>query len=266
MSNLSFGEKHKLEKAFGMGSGYVLEFSNRTFQEFVFDSTGKNIFDDAYTRGSGSKANRLREFWQKEPNHVVGKLIVDLLDHADTGTSDPLREQCRRIAERLLQDAPVEDVEAISPNAAGSDFEALAKAVRECIQKNEPEAGLDRLHTFVVKYVRVLCEKYGITTDRDKPLHSIFGEYVKELRRSERIDSEMTERILKSSISILEAFNHVRNERSLAHDNPILNYNESLLIFNHVASSIRFITHLEDATTSPRSAASAEQDDEEVPF
>lgn len=30
-----------------------------------------------------------------------------------------------------------------------------------------------------------------------------------------------------------------------AHDNPILNYEESLLIFNHVAASIRFIKALE---------------------
>jgi hypothetical protein len=51
----------------------------------------------------------------------------------------------------------------------------------------------------------------------------------------------MTERILKSSISILEAFNDVRNNQSIAHDNPILNYNESVLIFNHVSSAIKFI-------------------------
>ena len=59
------------------------------------------------------------------------------------------------------------------------------------------------------------------------------------------IESEMTLRILKSSISTLEAFNDVRNNRSLAHDNPVLNYDEALLIFNHVAGSIRFLRALE---------------------
>ena len=33
----------------------------------------------------------------------------------------------------------------------------------------------------------------------------------------------------------MEAFNKVRNDESLAHDNPTLSYDESLLIFNHVA-------------------------------
>jgi hypothetical protein len=27
--------------------------------------------------------------------------------------------------------------------------------VREAIERNEPESGLDRLHTFVVKYIKV---------------------------------------------------------------------------------------------------------------
>jgi hypothetical protein len=262
MSNLTFGEKHNLEKLLGMSSGYVLDFSNRTFQEFVADSTGTDIFHEQYARASGSKANRLREFWAKEPNHVVGKLVRDLLDQV--GPSHPLYQEGRRIADRLMQDAPVQEVEAISPNAAGRDFEAITKAVRECIERNEPEAGLDRLHTFVIKYVRVLCEKYGINTEREKPLHSLFGEYVKELKRSGRIESEMTERILKSSISVLEAFSHVRNERSLAHDNPVLNYSESLLIFNHVASSIRFIAALEDSYAAKASVEGPA--DEGAPF
>jgi hypothetical protein len=55
----------------------------------------------------------------------------------------------------------------------------------------------------------------------------------------------MTSRILKSSISTLEAFSDVRNNQSLAHDNPILNYDEALLIFNHVASSIRFLSAIQ---------------------
>jgi Abortive infection C-terminus len=55
----------------------------------------------------------------------------------------------------------------------------------------------------------------------------------------------MTLRILKSSISVLDAFNDVRNNQSLAHDNDVLNYEEALLIFDHVADSIRFLKSLE---------------------
>jgi hypothetical protein len=254
MANLTFGEKMKLEKLLGMSSGYVLDFSNRTFQEFVADSIHCDIFDPKYEYASSSKANRLRKLWASEPNYVVGKLTGDLMEYCKLHNTYPteLFDECRRIAQGLMHDSPVQEIEAIVPNADGAGFETLAKSVRNSIEDNKPETGLDRLHTFLVKYIRVLCEKRGISTDRDKPLHGLFGEYVRHLRKLGLIESEMTERILKSSISILEAFNQVRNERSLAHDNPMLSYNESLLIFNNVASSIRFISSLEE-TSSARS-------------
>ncbi len=249
MSDLTSGEKRKLERLFGMGSGYVLDFSNRTFSEFIEEAVSRDIYDARYEYGSGSKANRLRGFWTVENNYLTGKLLAALIEYGkdmDAFKNDgTLPEECLRIVARLRQAGPVAEADALTAPVEERDFEAVARHVREVIEKNEPEAGLDRLHTFVIKYVRTLCEERGIVVYRDKALHSLFGEYVKRLRQGGHLESEMTERILKSSISVLEAFNDVRNNQSLAHDNPILNYDESLLIFNHVASSIRFIRSLE---------------------
>jgi len=277
MSDLSSLEKMKLEKLFGMSSGYVLDFSNRTFAEFVAESTGRDIYDTKYDYASGSKANRLRAFWDQEPNHVVGKLLADLLQYyqqtyhyqrtAGTPEQDSLFEECQRITTRLLQNAPVDATEAIIPEGSDRRFEVLARSVRDYIENNQPEAGLDRLHTFVTKLIRTFAQRRGVSVDRNKPLHSIFGEYVKALREAGLIESDMTERILKSSISTMEAFNRVRNERSLAHDNPILNYDESLFIFNHICSTVRFIRALEAQAEKASSAEPSHNvPDEEIPF
>lgn len=271
MSDLSNIEKRNFERLFSMGSGYVLNFSNRTFEEFILDSTGKSIYDSKYDNASGSKANRLRAFWSNEPNYVVAKLLGDLLQYVvELGPGDDeeqLLESCRRAVQRLSQSAPVPEIDAITPNTAEKAFAILAKSVRESIEKNEPESGLDRLHTFVVKYMRVLCQKHGITTDRDRPLHSLVGEYVKRLKEKGYIESEMTERILKSSISTLEAFNWVRNDRSFAHDNQVLNYDESLVIFNHVASTVRFIEAIEcHISYAEKQSASASDQEDDIPF
>lgn len=271
MSDLTYIEKSKFEKLFGMSSGYVLDFINRTFSEFVLDSTGKDIYSSRYEYASGSKANRLRAFWNQEPNHVVGKLMSDLLEYYSELGGEPkakvLFENCSEIVKRLLQGAPVPDIDAIEPNAGGRSFERLAQSVRDAIDRNEPEEGLDRLHTFVVKYLRVICEKHGISTERGKPLHSLMGEYIKYLKQEGLIESQMTDRILKSSISTMEAFNLVRNEQSLAHDNPILGYDESLLIFNHVASAIRFVTVIEDRAEEDEGPVDHIEDEEDdIPF
>lgn len=253
-----------------MGTGYVLDFSNRTFEEFILDITGHSIYDVKYDYRSGSKANRLRGYWNEEANHVVGKLLGGLLDYGQSMgllNDAVLANDCQQIVVRLTQDSAVPELGALTATADERDFETVAKAVREAIDKNEPEAGLDRLHTFVMKYVRSLCAQRGIAVSRNKALHSLFGEYVKRLREGNHIESEMTERILKSTISTLEAFNHVRNNQSLAHDNSLLNYDEALLIFNHMASSIRFLRSLEGRLKRRELATdSAPELDDEIPF
>jgi hypothetical protein len=249
MSDLTNMEKRRFEDLLGLGSGYVLNFSDRTFNEFVMDSTTRNIHDPLYNLASGSKANRLRAFWQQERNAVVGKLMGDLLVYGVEGNlftgKEAILGTCRQFVARLLQESPVTELEALTAISEERDFETVAKAVRNAIEKNEPESALDRLHTFVIKYVRTLCTEHGLSVERDKPLHSLFGEYVKCLRDGRYIESEMALRILKSSISTLDAFNDVRNNRTLAHDNALLQYDEALLIFNHVASSIRFVRSIE---------------------
>jgi hypothetical protein len=246
MSDLNNLEKRQIESILQMGGGYVLDFSNRTFAEFIEESIGLEAYADKY--GKGSKANVLRAIWKLEPNHVVGKVVGDLVDYAMEVRSDIDGQQstkCKLIADRLLQGAPVIDIDSITAKSAKRDFAGLVKLVKDAIDRNEPETGLDRLHTFMVKYFRILCEKHGIAIKRDKPLHSLAGEYIKFLKVKGYLHSEMTERILKSSLSILDAFNGVRNNQSFAHDNSILNYDESLLIFNNITSVIKFVESLE---------------------
>ena len=267
--NFSSIEKRKLERLFCMGGGYVLNFTDRTFREFFEEHTRIDIDAAIYRENGTSKANRLRCFWSTEPSHSVGKIIEAMILYGqaeDCLCIDPdlrdLTDDCWKIAKRLLLDTPVTELDALTATVNERDFEAVARHVREAIEKNQPEAALDRLHTFVIKYIRTLCELRGIESNRDKPLHSIFGEYVKHLRNAGHLESMMTERILKSSISVLEAFNDVRNNKSLAHDNPILNYEESLLIFNHIASAVRFIKSIEARITQGVQAVVEATDDD----
>ena len=89
-----------------MGDGLVLAFSNRTFKDFVIDSVERDIESGQYGDvRTTSKANRLRCFWTIESDHIVGKLIYDLMEivkdeNPDEGTLS-LVAQCSQIAERL---------------------------------------------------------------------------------------------------------------------------------------------------------------------
>ena len=157
---------------------------------------------------------------------------------------DDLRLSAMKVVERL-RGGGVEDLDALKPNVPEPTFDRLARAVREAIDAGKPEEGLDRLHTFMGKYVRALCQKHAIGTPKERSLHSIFGEYVKKLQAEGALKSEMTIRVMRSAISSLDAFNEVRNEQSFAHDNEILRSHEALYIYNHIATLVRFLQAVE---------------------
>ncbi len=150
-----------------------------------------------------------------------------------------------KIAERLKRENIGEHIDSIKPNVDDKDFNLLAKSIKESLEKNEPEAALDRLHTFTFRYIRELCDAHQIPYDNSISLNAVFGKYVKFLLKNDYVESEMSEKILKYSISVLEAFNDIRNNKSFAHDNPVLNYSESILIFGNVSNAIKFIQSLE---------------------
>ncbi|GAA0065845.1 hypothetical protein P5F04_05125 [Clostridium perfringens] len=58
-------------------------------------------------------------------------------------------------------------------------FEVLADSVKKSIELGQPVLALDRLHTYMVKYVRKLCDKHYIKYEKDESLHSCCGKYVK---------------------------------------------------------------------------------------
>lgn len=254
MADLNRLEKLKLENIFEMSEGYVLDFSNTTFNNFIFKTVNIELYADKYAENGDSKAKRLRTIWQKENNYLVGKLTKEMLDYWKdtvmrykqiTEKQESLFDECYKIANKLYEDNIVEDIEVIRINQDDKDFSLLAKSIRESIEKNEPEVALDRLHTYVMKFIRKLCQNHEIEITKEESLNAIFGKYVKFIVANEKIESLMTEKILKYSINVIEAFNDVRNNKSLAHDNPILNYSESVLIFTNVTNSIKFIESVE---------------------
>jgi len=86
----------------------------------------------------------------------------------------------------------------------------------------------------------------GQPASREEALHARVGRYVKILE-SERELREMTRRIIKSSISVFEQFNHVRNDRTFAHDNDILDDAEARFIFEGVSAFLRFLKTVDSA-------------------
>ncbi len=105
MADLKTLEKRHFEDLLGMSGGYVLDFTNRSFADLFRDSVGINIYDTKYATRGESKANRLRAFWDSEPNITVGKVVKELLDvwrYQNGNKADHRLDECQKIVSRLL--------------------------------------------------------------------------------------------------------------------------------------------------------------------
>ena len=107
MSSLNDIEKRYLERILGMGSGFVLDYSDATYGAF-FDRHKIDIRGSKYKKYGTSKAKKMRAFWEKEPDDLVGKVLAVMLDSYEAscelsgGQVDaPILSRARGIVNRL---------------------------------------------------------------------------------------------------------------------------------------------------------------------
>lgn len=109
MSSLTPIEKRYFEDLFGMGSGYVLDFTNDSFAQLFRDTVKIDIYDNKYAFHGDSKARRLRGFWENETDPLVGKALSAMLDFwkfenikKENSLSNAGYAECKKIIDRLL--------------------------------------------------------------------------------------------------------------------------------------------------------------------
>lgn len=103
MSALSHIEKQKLELEFGMPSGFVLNFSNRTFEEFFHEVVKTDIYSSRYALGSGSKANRLRAFWNAATPEQLRLFFEGILEGWSLYAPAPISPAGKQVIEQIIE-------------------------------------------------------------------------------------------------------------------------------------------------------------------
>lgn len=109
MDQLRPVELKVVDELFGMGSGYVLDFTNATFDDFFRREVGVDIYDDVYAQGSGSKGKRMRAFLTVGQSRAIVRALTSMWEYRETariGRGDPeiatkARERLSAIVERL---------------------------------------------------------------------------------------------------------------------------------------------------------------------
>jgi len=103
MSGFTHIEKQKLEHELGMSGGYVLDFSNRTFEEFFREVVGVEIYEPRFDLGSGSKANRMRAFWQTASDEQLRSLLDGILQGWEIYSRKPITSSANELIGSILK-------------------------------------------------------------------------------------------------------------------------------------------------------------------
>jgi hypothetical protein len=104
MAKLSFIEQDYFEELFGMRGGYVIDFSNRTFQAFIFSILRIDVYKKYKEM---SKAKMLRALIEELDDATVGKLLLELMQYMRdknfiTPENRELFAKCAEIGKRLM--------------------------------------------------------------------------------------------------------------------------------------------------------------------
>ena len=107
MSSLTFIDKRYFEKILDMASGYVLDFTDATFEEF-FARYNIDIHGKKFQTYGTSKAKKMRAFWEQESDQTVATVLDEMLASYETDCElnqctldEGLLKKCRVIIARL---------------------------------------------------------------------------------------------------------------------------------------------------------------------
>ncbi len=286
MAELIAYEKQLFEEIFEMHKTTVL---NMDRDEFIF-FVGKYIdidLDDFEEYKECNSADLFRKMWGIETDYTIAVTLEHLLEwyikhkyyevdenysgeYDDSYYSERIRKylECKRITHQLKY----KDFYSL-PKHKNTQLDILVKDIRESLGRGVPQLMIDRLHTYTVSFLRNICNKHSIEikdqNDKFYSLTSLMGMLVKHYESVNAYESDFVSIALKSTISVFEKFNNLRNEKSYAHSNVTLNSMETEFALKSIINTLNFIDRLESMLTYIKrieNASVKNTQDDELPF
>ena len=224
MSSLTAIEKNKIEKLFGMHTGYVLHFSNRTFENFFVDFN-VDIYSEKYRQGGSSKANLLRSFWKIESDHLVGQVIVGMIESASFSDEEKdLVQSCKDISQRLLSGKV--NLTNIKSTATSFNLNYIENQIRRIENSidSDPDLAIGTSKELVESCCKtILTERSVQFEDKSDDLPKLVKLTLKELNlmpesiQDSAKGSDIIKRILSNLSSVLQGIGELRNKYGTGH-------------------------------------------------
>ena len=234
MPTIKRSDMRLIDEVFGMGSGYVLDFSNRTFSEFFEDEFGINIYQEKYHGRGTSKANLLRGFIDVEEGFMVGKVLRKLCDCRTTTlvARDPSNALPKSVESQFFE--MVSRIEAgFAPPVLGSlsdaaqtlNFDTVTRDLDRALAsaKTDPEDAVTAACSTVESVCRSILIELGVGLPEKKDIKGLFAAVRKPLGLStDRADldpliADDVRKVLSGLATVVEGIGSLRTHGGDAH-------------------------------------------------
>jgi len=180
------------------------------------------------------------EVLEKEESRVYGRAFIDI---AKT-VSEIAHVYIRFVAIELDTDEGPAPVTTPSLLITSDVVERALRDAERLISAEGAISGLDRVHTALHGYLRMVCDKRGIQHSPDASITELF----KALRLQHPAFSVVgaqaaeTQRVVMAFATVVDALNPVRNQASMAHPNAtLLAEPEATLVINAVRTLLHYL-------------------------
>lgn len=249
MSNLSLTNILTIEKFINKKTskkGFIWDFSDAKFKEFVKSYTGLNIFEDKYLYedGTSSKMKRLKTFLKVEEDIYVIMLLNGLKEYGKKNKY--LYKTNIEEIEKYIKKLNKTSKEIVfDKNIFKSEKKVniLIQDINEKVAKKQYELAIDRVHTLFKGYIENVCDKLGIEIE-GKSLDALYGEILKYIHQTQIFSEGVTQDILSSSKKIMKSFDYARNNKSFAHTNDIMEENEAEFLCVYIIDLYKFLNKI----------------------
>jgi Abortive infection C-terminus len=234
MASLKRSEMRFIDEVFDMGSGYVLDFSNRTFAEFFEDEFRINIYQEKYQSRGTSKANHLRGFIDVEDGHLVGKVLRKLWDYrtqsivaADAARAlpDSLQTRFFDLVAKIEAGSSPPVLGSLSGAAEILDFDTVSRDLERALAsaKDDPEDAVTAACPTVESVCRSILIELALDLPEKKDIKGLFAAVRKPLGlSSNRTDlapliADDVRKILNGLATAVEGIGALRTHGGDAH-------------------------------------------------
>jgi len=262
MTNLSFIEKQTIYRLFGISEGFIFKYwsdrgyhSKNDTKDIILEACGINIYEHPDYK-SLSQQKCIEKIFNKCSPHTIAKLLDTLCEYfafkmgSDCWSSEDGYDydEVQKIIKRLKTESVVD----LPQNNNIPNINLLLNDIKTNIEKNTPEMAIDRLYTFSIEFFKEICAKHNIALQADRngnyTLTYLAATLKKWYEDNNFFESEFVTIAIGHSFSLFDKFNFLRNNKSPAHANILLNKTESEFVVRIVADTLMFIHNVENCS------------------